>query len=901
MPRLILLLPLLLTVLRAQIAPGTDFGVPRTYRQDFDRLLTNGQYPEAEADARAVLARAETVNGPESMEAALALDMLTEVYFYGDRVRDPAADEVAARAIAIKEKLLGPDNPRVAVSLRLMGNLLSARADYPRARQFYERAVRIHRQTAGEDVRQEAHALSALASVLARTGDLGQAKAVLEEALYLRERHFPPETLNTADALTAYAVLLRDMGNFEQARVNFLRAQSIFEKKMGADHVIVTECLNELGALLNLMSKPAEAVPLLERALAIEEKAYAPDHVELAFVLGNLAASRAGLGELKTARMHYERALVIAEAVYGRDHPEVARILSGYAAVLLRLGERGLAREAAIRAEDIGRAQMALNIRTLPERQALLYASRRPRGLDTLMAVALADSAARRDALDAVIRSRALVFDEMAARRRAMSQARDPEAARLTAALLAARERLAQVVMQGPSNFRKVRYAAALDEARLENDLAGRALAERSAAYRGETARDTAGLSQVAAMLRPGDALVSFVRYGGGSASYAAFVQSANRPAPSLVRLGSARRIDSLVSALRNQVQAEAGSGGASPVRSEALYREAGNALRRRVWDPLEPALAGARRVFVTPDYALNLVDFGALPADGGGYLAEHGPVLYYLSAERDLISPPPARTGTGLLALGSPAFDGAAALRAAAQPAILRGDRSSCMNIASMHFDPLPASASEVREIGALWRKSGVGRVFERTGGGANTGTFKAGAPGKKVIHLAAHSFFLEDQCPAADPVLGENPLLLSGIALAGANRRSLAGPRADDGIVTAEEISAMNLEGVEWAVLSGCATGDGKLLPGEGIFGLRRAFRVAGARTVIMSLWQVDDTATKGWMTELYRQHFAGSKTAAESVRAASLARLADRRAHGLSTHPFYWAGFIASGDSR
>ena len=455
--------------------------------------------------------------------------------------------------------------------------------------------------------------------------------------------------------------------------------------------------------------------------------------------------------------------------------------------------------------------------------------------------------------------------------------------------------------MQGPANFQRLRYTAALEQARSQNDLAGKALAERSAAFRSETARDTAGLTEVVAMLQPGDALVSFVRYGSGaSASYAAFVQSANVRVPLMVRLGAARTIDGLVSALRSQVQAEADAAGVSPVRSEALYREAGAALRRQVWDPLEPALARARRVLLTPDHALNLVDFGALPARAGGYLAEHTPVLHYLSAERDLILTPAGKSGTGLLALGSPSFDGT--VRAAGQPALLRGDRSSCMNIGSMRFDPLPASASEVREIGALWRKSGQGQVFERTGDGANTATFKSSAPGKKVVHLAAHSFFLGDQCPSATgSAMGENPLLLSGIALAGANRRLSAGPGADDGILTAEEIAAIDLEGVEWAVLSGCATGDGKLLPGEGIFGLRRAFRVAGARTVIMSLWQVDDSSTEAWMTALYQQHFTGAKSAGESVRAAGLARLADRRVRGLSTHPFYWAGFIASGDSR
>jgi CHAT domain-containing protein len=135
----------------------------------------------------------------------------------------------------------------------------------------------------------------------------------------------------------------------------------------------------------------------------------------------------------------------------------------------------------------------------------------------------------------------------------------------------------------------------------------------------------------------------------------------------------------------------------------------------------------------------------------------------------------------------------------------------------------------------------------------------------------------------------------------LAGANRRRTASSHSGGGIITAEEIAAMDLEGVEWAVLSACETGVGKVLAGEGVFGLRRAFQVAGARTVIMSLWPVDDSSTEQWMTELYRERFAKRLNTAESVRAANLASIARRRAAGVSTHPFYWSGFIAVGDWR
>src|SRR5882672_6327792 len=112
-----------LLLLAADGGPWTDLG----YRKVFNQLLTDGQYIEAEANARGVVAQAEERNGRESIEAALALDMLTEAYFYGDYVRDPAAEQVGLRAIAIKEKVLGREHPQVAVSVRLMGHLLAVK------------------------------------------------------------------------------------------------------------------------------------------------------------------------------------------------------------------------------------------------------------------------------------------------------------------------------------------------------------------------------------------------------------------------------------------------------------------------------------------------------------------------------------------------------------------------------------------------------------------------------------------------------------------------------------------------------------------------------------------------------------------------------------------------------
>jgi CHAT domain-containing protein len=250
------------------------------------------------------------------------------------------------------------------------------------------------------------------------------------------------------------------------------------------------------------------------------------------------------------------------------------------------------------------------------------------------------------------------------------------------------------------------------------------------------------------------------------------------------------------------------------------------------------------------------------------------------------------------------------------------------------MQFNPLPGSGREAEAVAGLWKqvnaesevRADAARIL--LGRDATERAFKQLAPGQSVLHIGTHGFFLGNTCAsvldgtravggltagsattkaALSPSAGnrrttpgpENPLVLSGLAFAGANRRVSAGPDEDDGILTGEEVAALNLEGVGWAVLSACDTGLGEVRAGEGVLGLRRAFQIAGARSVIMSLWTVEDRATNAWMRALYEGRLVHKLETADAVHRASLTVLQQRRASGQSAHPFYWAAFVAAGD--
>jgi CHAT domain-containing protein len=198
-------------------------------------------------------------------------------------------------------------------------------------------------------------------------------------------------------------------------------------------------------------------------------------------------------------------------------------------------------------------------------------------------------------------------------------------------------------------------------------------------------------------------------------------------------------------------------------------------------------------------------------------------------------------------------------------------------------------------------------------TGEAASEELFRREAARHGAVHVATHGYFASEECASAlaaksrkevglDPleagILGGNPLLLSGLILAGAGRGD--DPSGDDGVLTAEEIAGLDLSGVRLAVLSACDTGQGKIAIAEGVFGLRRALEIAGVRAVLMSLWRVPDREARRWMKSFYTELFAGAAPEAAS-RAASLEALRRLRDRGQPTHPYLWAGFVAAGDWR
>ncbi len=456
--------------------------------------------------------------------------------------------------------------------------------------------------------------------------------------------------------------------------------------------------------------------------------------------------------------------------------------------------------------------------------------------------------------------------------------------------LLAVRSRLATVTLRGPSGT-SAGYQFQLAQLRNEVDRLEAEVGARSAAFRANSRPVT--LDAVQAAVPDGAVLVEFAWYRPRDATagtppaprYAAFLLAHHGEAQ-WVDVGDAAVVDRAVSAWRRALS--------DPGRTDA--RRLARALDARVMQPIRSLIGDPRHLLISPDGQLNLVPFAALVDAQNQYLLERY-TISYLTSGRDLLRLQiPRESRSDPVIVASPAFG---------EPALVTANGSATkrarVDDSQIFFGPLPGAANEVRALRALLPGATL-----LTGHQATEAALR-GLSGPRILHIATHGFFLDGDVAAGGSPrtaadargtrLGkwvawtENPLLRSGLALAGANQGTNG---VDDGVLTALETAGLDLWGTKLVVLSACDTGVGELRNGDGVYGLRRALVLAGSERQMMSLWAISDRGTQDLMIAYYKL-LAQSVGTADALRQAQLhlARDTSRK------HPYYWAGFIQSGE--
>ncbi len=777
------------------------------------------------------------------------------------------AEPIYLEVLQIKEELIGKDDPRYTLSLGNLGNLYFSMGNCEKAEPLYISVRAGWEKAFGKNNYYYATSLNNLAGLYLATGAYEKARPFYEESLALNAEALGNDHPDYADGLNNLAILYLNSGEYAEAEKLHFEALNIKENKLGKNHAKYAESLQNLANLYNKMQAYAKAGPLYQQALNIYEATLGKENPSYSKTLNGLALVEWEMGNYATARIHFEELAGLNQSL---------AILSQYYLSELELN-------AYLQKFSASQEQLFSFAETLAGQVPDLAAD-----------------------FAKVVYDNSLFYKGFllnAAHQNKIRALADP----------LGREQLYQLKSIG---FRLAgEYAKPIAER--DSVMVGE-LEEKANVVEKELVRTVAGFGEgrrqvnwreVQSQLVAGEAAIEFVHYQRfdrevtDQGIYAALVLKPGADAPQFIPLTTEAELTKLMPESSNRPDEDINK----------LYAQ--RSIYQQLWQPLEQALKGVTTVYFSPAGQLHRLSLNAIRLNETEILADRYRLIRLGSTRQVLSLKTASQTksiNANALLFGGIRYemDSVATMQANAQWSSGGGlgSRSALRGLSFADTDAtlrndkwnyLQWTEIEVDAIGILLEDAKVKTVIEK-GYAASEEAFKAKAsPAPRILHLATHGFFFPD--PIVDKIGGQepifktsgHPMIRSGLVLAGANYAWQTGkPLYDDmedGILTAYEISHLDLTNTELVVLSACETGLGDIKGTEGVYGLQRAFKIAGAKNLIMSLWQVPEFQTQELMTDFYYNWLEEKMTIPKAFRTAQSAIRAKY------PEPFYWAGFV------
>lgn len=877
-----------------------DILVANSFNNLAELYEAQGKYKQAQPLFERALKITENAQGKNTPLVANSLNNLGDLYYLQGKYQE--AQPLYQSALKIRESVLGAAHPDVATSLNSLGNLYYAQGDYRKAQPLDQRALEINEKAMGVDHPLVAISLNNLAELYEAQGNYQQAEPLLQHALTIREKAFGAEHPDVATSLNNLAALYYAQDNYQQAQPFYLRALAINEKALGADHPDVANTLSNLAALYDSQGQYQQAQPLYERALAIRKKVLSANHPLVALSLNNLAWLYSAQGNYQQAKLLYEQALGISKNVIGVNHPLVANSLNNLAWMYTAQGDISQATSFLNQGLTVEEYNLALNVAIGSELQKQYYIKTILATTDEAMSLSLQSAPnnpdAARLALTTVLRRKGRVLDAVANSLQILrTQLEDkPEAKKLFDQLQSVLQQQSGLISKGAFRQTADEYKTRLEQLEADRQKLEAQISSFSAEFRIET--QPVELKTIRSRIPKDAALVEIVQYRPfnakankqqrwGKLRYAATVVRSDAE-PKWVDLGEAEAIDNSVSSLRKALSSA----------SSSNVQQLARALDQQVMTPIRPLLGNARQLIISPDGQLTLIPFEALRDEQDQYLIQRY-AFSYLTSGRDLLRfDSAAQSRSEPVVLANIDYD-KTATASQPNPSNLRGS-----------LDERPSDWATVSCCTALQdtqEANTVKSLFPNAKillGAEATKTALQQIHGPEILHLATHGLFFPDREISEPSINGtqqlpkffklENPLLRSGLALAGFNNRTKTPVGGDNGVLTAMEVAGLDLRGTQLVVLSACETGLGDVKVGDGVYGLRRALVIAGSQSQVLSLWSVGDEATSTLMVKYYQNLKAGQGRH-EALQAAQRELLNTPKYQ----HPFFWAAFVPSGE--
>jgi CHAT domain-containing protein/tetratricopeptide (TPR) repeat protein len=666
-------------------------------------------------------------------------------------------------------------------------------------------------------------------------------------------------------------------------RERYEHALSVYEEVYGPEEPELGLLLSNMGSFYIEIGNYERGARLLERSVDSLQRRLGYDHPDLAPALSNLASAYRRTGRDQEAAALLERCIYLRESVLGSTHEQLAMPLRQLAYIKAELGLLNDAVVILRRVIDIEEAWVTRVVSQGSEKQKTYWSNVQDGRCNATLAFhaqyGVGDPNATALALTTLLRAKVRICDALASSILHLRQLNDVESLWLceqwSALLMAEADWYAAILSEGETGLPfKVRRDPEFDRIRVAREDVERAIALKTSGVSLSAPR-AADVDTVQQRIAPDTALIEFYRLipvdlrrlenRNGAARYVAFVLRSSG-SPLWADLGPANTIDNGISNLRH-----------ASLTSEARWRAAARELDQLLMDPVRPLLGGASDLLIVPDGEIFRVPFAALVDPSGAYEVLNY-THTYLTSGRDLLRPSVTRADSSPpLILAGPDFN------------VLESSSRVKRRGAVQSFEPLDHVLPEGELVHSLFRQSEL-----RTGRNASKQCIKD-ARGPSILHIASHGFWHPDVRDELDVDIDSfsgaalpSPLIRSGIALAGANQYQ-------GGLLTALEVSALDLRGTELVTLSACETGLGDLSVADGVYGLRRAVMLAGAESLLVSLFPVPDEPTCRLMEGYYRRLVA-LRGRAEALREVQIEML-----NGGAEHPTDWAAFILVGRSE
>jgi CHAT domain-containing protein len=847
----------------------------------------------------------ESKSDREDPEYATLLNNLGSLYHDkgGDYTR---AEEYYLESKEIRKKVLGKEHPHYAISLNNLGELYHDMGDYVRAEKHYLESKDIWKKAVGKEHPTYAISVNNLGFLYQHMRDYARAEKHYLKSKDIRKKAFGEKHPSYATSLNNLGLLYYEIKDYKRAKEYYLEAKDIFERVK--EHHAYATLLNNLGLLYSDIKDYKRAEEYYLESKDIRKRILGKEHPDYAILLNNLGLLYYYMKDYAHAEKCLLESKDILERKLGKEHINYIDSLEILYCLNLTVGEY---KQALIFKEEANQLNTDLVNRIftfLSGQGREKYWNYRSFSFESSYSLSWFHPVPESNILNYnnALFTKGLLLHTANAVRDSIHSSGDKNLIAQYNEFSRLHQQIGNLLQREDGNKE---YIEILEEQVEKQD---RSLTQESAAFREFKADLSLNWQDVQKSLQPGEAAVEFVSFKlydkeqTSATHYAALVMRSGMDAPEWIPLPHCE--ETLPEFLKKQNER-------IHEKEKTVYDENSFDLYVAIWQPLEKTLDGINSVYYSPSGLLHKISFNAIPVKKGLRLTDIYD-LNFVSSTREIVrrkDKTQQKPGSGVVYGGLRYTVDEEDMRQNAQPYHKpdaenqeETDWSGKLrksNMLQQHWEMLPYMEKEGIDIKEILSKNNIPVDLYMDAAG-NKESFK-NLDGKKksVLHLSTHGFFLGDierdngEWERLARIGGEhkafeNPLMLSGLLLAGCNNAWKGKPVAgvENGILFADEVARMNLVGAQLVVLSACETGLGEINNSEGVFGLQRAFKLAGAETLIMSLWSVNDEATSELMKSFYERWLSG-KSKQEAFKEAQR----ELRARPGYSSPFYWAAFV------